>query len=66
VSEALMTEPTEVEYRDSLDRLARAFNAVADESEDTLASAPERTAARRIDQTEAARDLRLSWHALED
>ncbi|WP_336364168.1 aminomethyl-transferring glycine dehydrogenase subunit GcvPB [Halalkalicoccus salilacus] len=66
VSEALMTEPTEVENRDSLNRLARAFNAVADESEDALASAPERTAARRIDQTEAARDLRLSWHALED
>jgi glycine dehydrogenase subunit 2 len=66
VSEALMTEPTEIEGKRTLDQLARAFNAVAGETDDTLASAPERTTAARIDQTEAARDLRLSWHALED
>jgi glycine dehydrogenase subunit 2 len=66
VSEALMTEPTEIENRDSLDRLAAAFNRVADEDEETLANAPERTSARRIDQTSAARELRLSWQALED
>ncbi|WP_336343888.1 aminomethyl-transferring glycine dehydrogenase subunit GcvPB [Halalkalicoccus ordinarius] len=65
VSEALMTEPTEVENRRSLDQLAAAFNAVADEESEALSSAPERTSARRIDQTEAARDLRLSWHALD-
>jgi glycine dehydrogenase subunit 2 len=66
VSEALMTEPTEIESKRTLDQLARAFNRVADASEDDLADAPNRTTADRIDQTEAARSLRLSWHALED
>ncbi|SEV85441.1 aminomethyl-transferring glycine dehydrogenase subunit GcvPB [Natrinema salifodinae] len=66
VPEALMTEPTEVESKDTLDRLAAAFNAVVDEDGETLADAPERTAARRIDQTSAARTPRLSWQALDD
>ncbi|WP_227134548.1 aminomethyl-transferring glycine dehydrogenase subunit GcvPB [Halorubellus salinus] len=66
VSEALMTEPTEIEGKRTLDQLARAFNAVASEDDETLAAAPERTTAARIDQTEAARDLRLSWRALDD
>jgi glycine dehydrogenase subunit 2 len=66
VSEALMTEPTEIENQDSLDRLAAAFNAVAAEDEDSLAVAPERTSAKRIDQTAAARNLRLCWQTLEE
>ncbi|MEM4781078.1 MAG: aminomethyl-transferring glycine dehydrogenase subunit GcvPB [Halalkalicoccus sp.] len=66
VSEALMTEPTEVETRRSLDQLAAAFNAVASEEAGTIEAAPERTTAKRIDQTEAARNLRLSWQALAD
>ncbi|ELY57680.1 aminomethyl-transferring glycine dehydrogenase subunit GcvPB [Natronolimnohabitans innermongolicus] len=66
VSEALMTEPTEVESRETLDRLAAAFNAVAEEDDETLEAAPDRTTARRIDQTSAARSPRLSWHALAD
>jgi len=66
VPEALMTEPTEIESKDTLDRLAAAFNAVADEDDDTLEAAPERTTARRIDQTSAARNPRLSWQALEN
>ncbi|ELY73994.1 aminomethyl-transferring glycine dehydrogenase subunit GcvPB [Natrinema pallidum] len=66
VPEALMTEPTEVESKDTLDRLAAAFNAVAGEDDDALETAPERTTARRIDQTTAARTPRLSWQALED
>ncbi|AGB31482.1 glycine dehydrogenase subunit 2 [Natrinema pellirubrum DSM 15624] len=66
VPEALMTEPTEVESKDTLDRLAAAFNAVAGEDDATLEAAPERTTARRIDQTSAARSPRLSWHHLED
>jgi glycine dehydrogenase subunit 2 len=64
VDEALMTEPTEVENRRTLDDLADAFNAVAGE-DDELAHAPERTTAKRIDQTSAARNPRLSWHDLE-
>jgi glycine dehydrogenase subunit 2 len=65
VSEALMTEPTEVEGRDSLDNLAAAFDAVANEDEATVVAAPERTAARRIDQVTAARDPHLSWRDLD-
>ncbi|WP_049920796.1 aminomethyl-transferring glycine dehydrogenase subunit GcvPB [Halopiger djelfimassiliensis] len=66
VPEALMTEPTEVESKATLDQLAAAFDAVAAEDEATLEAAPERTAARRIDQTSAARSPRLSWQALAD
>ncbi|MFC6718818.1 aminomethyl-transferring glycine dehydrogenase subunit GcvPB [Natrialbaceae archaeon GCM10025810] len=65
VPEALMTEPTEIEGKDTLDQLAAAFDAVADEDDETLESAPRETAARRIDQTSAARNPRLSWQALE-
>jgi len=65
VDEALMTEPTEVENRHSLDQLAAAFNAVAEEDDESLEAAPHRTAARRIDQVSAAREPRLSWQALE-
>ncbi len=66
VPEAMLTEPTEVESRASLDDLARAFDAVAAEDAATVADAPRRTAARRIDQASAARNPRLSWHALSD
>ncbi|WP_132059445.1 aminomethyl-transferring glycine dehydrogenase subunit GcvPB [Halorussus amylolyticus] len=66
VPEALMTEPTEIEGKETLDQLADAFNSVASEDDETLESAPNRTTARRIDQTSAARNLRLSWHALEE
>ncbi len=65
VREALMTEPTESENRDTLDQLARAFNTVAAGDEDDFADAPRRTSARRIDQVAAARDVRLSWHDVE-
>jgi len=66
VSEALMTEPTEIENRRTLDQLAAAFDAVADEDDATVEAAPQRTSARRIDQVAAARDPRLSWRALDD
>jgi len=66
VSEALMTEPTEAESKRTLDQLATAFNAVHAADEETLAGAPTATAAKRIDQTEAARNPRLSWHTLDD
>ena len=64
VNEALMTEPTEVENKRSLDQLAAAFNAVAAETDETIESAPERTTAGRIDQVSAARDPKLSWQSL--
>jgi glycine dehydrogenase subunit 2 len=65
VDEALMTEPTEGESLRSLDQLAAAFEAVHDEDDGTLAAAPTRTAASRIDQVRAARSPRLSWQALD-
>jgi glycine dehydrogenase subunit 2 len=65
VDEALMTEPTEVESKRSLDQLAAAFDAARGDDDAALAGAPERTAARRIDQVAAARDPRLSWQALD-
>ena len=66
VDEALMTEPTEVESKESLDALAAAFNAVAEEDDETVGSAPQDTAARRIDQVAAARSPQLSWQSLEE
>lgn len=65
VPEALMTEPTESERKDTLDYLAQAFNAVGAASADEISNAPNRTTARRIDQVSAAREPRLSWHALD-
>ncbi|WP_330632658.1 aminomethyl-transferring glycine dehydrogenase subunit GcvPB [Halocatena halophila] len=65
VEEALMAEPTEIETKRSLDQLAEAFNAVANESQETVEDAPNRTAVKRIDQATAARNPRLSWQALE-
>jgi len=66
VGEALMTEPTEIESQRTLDQLAAAFNAARADDIETLEAAPERTAARRIDQVSAARDPRLSWQALDE
>ena len=39
---------------------------LSSEDDETLASAPQRTSARRIDQVSAAREPRLSWRALEE
>jgi glycine dehydrogenase subunit 2 len=66
VNEALMTEPTELESKRTLDQLAEAFNTVAGEDAEALSSAPESTAASRIDQVAAARDPCLSWQSLVD
>jgi len=66
VPEALMTEPTEVENRESLDQLAAAFTQVAGEGDELLANAPQRTTAAHIDQAQAAREPRLSWQTLDD
>jgi glycine dehydrogenase subunit 2 len=65
VDEALMTEPTEVESKRTLDQLAAAFDAAAADDDAALDAAPERTAVSRIDQADAARNLRLSWQALD-
>ncbi|RBI59409.1 glycine dehydrogenase subunit 2 [halophilic archaeon] len=66
VSEALMTEPTESESKQTLEQLAAAFNAVDSEKPETLKQAPGRTSSYRINQTKAARNPRLSWHQLDN
>ncbi len=66
VDEALMTEPTEIESKRTLDQLAAAFNAVRADDAESLETAPNRTAARRIDQASAARNPRLSWQSLDE
>ncbi len=66
VPEAMLTEPTEIENRSSLEDLATAFNVAYADSDEVLADAPSRTTARRIDQASAARTPRLSWQALDD
>ncbi|MFW5934941.1 MAG: glycine dehydrogenase subunit 2, partial [Halolamina sp.] len=66
VPEAMLTEPTEIESKQSLDDLAAAFNKALRSSEDERHDAPSRTTAKRIDQTSAAREPRLSWQALEE
>ncbi|WP_435093485.1 aminomethyl-transferring glycine dehydrogenase subunit GcvPB [Halorubrum sp. N11] len=65
VPEAMLTEPTEIEGQSSLDDLAEAFNLAYADSDEALDTAPNRTAASRIDQVGAARDPRLSWQALD-
>jgi glycine dehydrogenase subunit 2 len=65
VPEAMLTEPTEAESKRDLDALAAAFDAAAAADQESLSSAPTRTAVRRIDQADAARNPRLSWHALD-
>jgi glycine dehydrogenase subunit 2 len=66
VPEAMLTEPTEIENRESLEDLADAFDAAMADSDEELESAPSKTTARRIDQADAARNPRLSWRALDE
>ncbi|WP_058366195.1 aminomethyl-transferring glycine dehydrogenase subunit GcvPB [Haloparvum sedimenti] len=65
VHNAMLTEPTEIENKSSLDDLATAFNRAFADDDETLENAPNRTTAARIDQTSAARNPRLSWQALD-
>jgi len=65
VDEALMTEPTEAENKETLDQLAQAFNSVQDIPDSEFAGTPTSTAAKRIDQTIAARNPVLNWQSIE-
>jgi glycine dehydrogenase subunit 2 len=58
VDEALMVEPTETETRESLDRLADAFDSIlaeAEEDPEILLEAPYTTPVRRLDEAAASR-----------
>jgi glycine dehydrogenase subunit 2 len=65
VEEALMVEPTETESPQSVEALARALLAVTEEAEAdggaAARSAPRTTPVGRVDETAAARRLRLTW-----
>jgi glycine dehydrogenase subunit 2 len=61
---ALMIEPTETETPESLDEFADAMIAIAKEAHETpetLKTAPHCTGIRRLDETLAARQLKLRW-----
>lgn len=69
VDEAMMIEPTETENKDTLDAFVAAMRAIAREAEDspeTVVSAPSTTELGRLDETRAARFPDLRWRATGD
>ena len=64
VPEALMTEPTETETKDEIERYAEACVAILREAEsdpELVTTAPHDTPMRRLDEGRAARQLDLRW-----
>ncbi len=64
VDEALMTEPTETESKETLDTYIDAMKEIAreaDENPEILHSAPHNTPVRRLDDVRAARKPDLRW-----
>jgi len=64
VDEALMTEPTETESKETLDAYIEAMKEIAREAEedpDILHTAPHNTPVRRLDEVTAARKPDLRW-----
>jgi glycine dehydrogenase subunit 2 len=64
VPEALMTEPTETETKEELERYADACIAIAKEAEESpelVTAAPHHTPVGRLDEGRAARQLDLRW-----
>ena len=61
---ALMIEPTETEAPETLDAFADAMLAIAEEARtdpEMVKTAPHSTGLRRLDETRAARQLKLRW-----
>jgi glycine dehydrogenase subunit 2 len=64
VDEALMTEPTETESKETLDAYIEAMKEIAREAEENpeiLHTAPHDTPVRRLDEATAARNPNLRW-----
>ncbi len=64
VPEAMMIEPTETESRETLERFAEIMSQIAREAEtdpEKVTSAPHNTPVRRLDETQAARDLDVNY-----
>lgn len=65
VKGALMTEPTETESKESLDRLIEVMKEIAHEAEENpkvLQEAPRSVKVRRLDEVLAARKPKLRWN----
>jgi glycine dehydrogenase subunit 2 len=65
VSEALMIEPTESESKATLDRFAEVLHEIdtlIDQDPEALLQAPRKTPVRRLDETQANRELDVRWH----
>jgi glycine dehydrogenase subunit 2 len=61
---AMMIEPTETESKESLDEFIEAMKVIlkeAAEDPETLTRAPHTTPVRRLDEVQAARQLKLKW-----
>jgi glycine dehydrogenase subunit 2 len=66
VPECLMIEPTETESKETLDAFVAALRDIVETARsrpEELLEAPWRTPVRRIDETRAARQPDLRWHA---
>lgn len=64
VQEAIMIEPTETESKEELDKFVEIMKAVAKEvaeKPEFVNGAPYKTPVRRVDETQAARNLNLCW-----
>lgn len=66
VKEALMIEPTETESKETLEGFIEAMIEIAELAQkdpQRLKRAPESAPVKRLDETKAARDLKLKWHS---
>ncbi len=64
VEEAMMIEPTETESKETLDSFCDAMISIAKECEtdpDLVKNAPYSTPVKRVDETKAARELKIKW-----
>ncbi len=61
VEEAIMIEPTETESKSTLDAFADALETVVNEPSEVLHNAPSCASARRLNETDAAKNLILSY-----
>lgn len=61
VDEALMIEPTETERKETLDGFVDALTCILEEDAETVKTAPQNTAVKRVDDTLASRKPVLSY-----
>lgn len=61
VPEAIMIEPTETESRETLDSFIEALIAITKEDNETLLNAPLNTPIKKLNEAQAAKDLKIHW-----